>query len=148
MDKQDWNVEQQIWQRVRANRDEGSQSDLRQLRREAMELAAVYRGLLSRMTGRQREQVARLHQGEQANAAALAGIGILSHQNREQLKIWQPGKEEPQKLLERCYHRTRRCMMEYMARSAEVEFGVVFEKLAKREGEQCGIIAELLGEMQ
>ncbi len=148
MDKQDWNVEQQIWQRVRANREEGSKNDLRQLRREAMELAAVYRGLLSRMTGRQREQVARLHQGEQANAAALAGIGILSHQNREQLKLWQPGKEEPQKLLERCYHRTRRCMMEYMARSAEAEFGVVFEKLAKREGEQCGIIAELLGELQ
>ena len=147
MDKQDWNAEQQIWQRVRANREEGSKNDLRQLRREAMELAAVYRGLLSRMTGRQREQVARLHQGEQANAAALAGIGILSHQNREQLKLWQPGKEEPQKLLERCYHRTRRCMMEYMARSAESEFGVVFEKLAKREGEQCSIIAELLGEL-
>ena len=148
MDKQDWNAEQQIWQRVRANREEGAKNDLRQLRREAMELAAVYRGLLPRMTGRQREQVARLHQGEQANSAALAGIGILSHQNREQLKLWQPGKEEPQKLLERCYHRTRRCMMEYMARSAEAEFGVVFEKLAKREGEQCSIIAELLGELQ
>lgn len=147
MDKQDWNEEQQIWQRVRANREESVKYDLRQLRREAMELAAVYRGLLSRLTGRQREQAARLHQGEQANAAALAGIGILSHQNREQLKIWQLGKEEPQKLLERCYHRTRRCMMEYMARSAESEFGVVFEKLAKREGEQCSIIAELLGEL-
>lgn len=146
MDKQD--MEQQVWQRVRANREETTKSDLRQLQREAMELAAVYRGLLSRMTGRQREQAARLHQGEQANAAALAGIGILAHQNREQLKIWQPGKESPEKLLERCYHRTRRCMMEYMARSAEAEFGVVFEKLAKREGEQCGIIAELLGEMQ
>ena len=148
MDKQDWNAEQQIWQRVRANREEGAKNDLRQLRREAMELAAVYRGLLPRMTGRQWEQAARLYQGEQANAAALAGIGILSHQNREQLKLWQPGKEEPQKLLERCYHRTRRCMMEYMARSAEAEFGVVFEKLAKREGEQCSIIAELLGELQ
>lgn len=146
MNQQD--MEQQVWQRVRANREEGAKTDLRQLQREAMELAAMYRGLLSRMTGRQREQAARLYQGEQANAAALAGIGILSHQNREQLKIWQPGKEDLKKLLERCYHRTRRCMMEYMARSAEAEYGVVFEKLAKREGEQCSLIAELLGELQ
>ena len=148
MDKQDWDVEQQVWQRVRANREEAPGNDLRQLQREAMELAAVYRGLLSQLTGRQRERIVKLHQGERANAAALAGIGMLSRQNREQLKLWQPGREEPGKQLERCYHRTRRCMTEYMARSAEAEFGVVFDGMAKRSAEHCALIAELLGEMQ
>ena len=148
MDKQDWNVEQQIWQRVRANREEGSKNDLRQLRREAMELAAVYLAVSSRLTGRQQELVNRLHAGERANGAALAGIRILSRQSAEQLKLWQPGKEEIKKLLERCYHRTRRCMTEYLARSADGEFGVVFERLAKREGEHCGMIAELLGSLK
>ena len=147
MDKQDWNPEQQIWQRVRANREEGPKNDLRQMQREAMELAAVYRGLLSQLTGKHRELVMKLQRGEQANAAALAGIGLLSLQNREQLKLWQPGKEEPVKLLERCYHRTRRCMTEYMARSAEPEFGVVFDRMARREGEHCLLLAQLLGEL-
>lgn len=138
-------MEQQVWQRVKACREEVPQSDLRQLQRETMELAAIYRSLSAQLTGRQRELVVKLYRGEKANAAALTGMGILSRQNTEQVKLWQPGKEDPRKLLERCYHRTRRGMMEYLARSADAEFGVVFEKLAKREGEHCWMIAELLG---
>lgn len=145
MDKQD--MEQQVWQRVLANREETPKNDLRQLQREAMELAAVYRGLLSQLTGKQREQLLQLQHGERANAAALTGIGLLSRQPREHLKIWQPGKDTPKKQLERCYHRTRRCMLEYMARSAEGEFGVVFARMARREGEHCVLIAEVLGNL-
>lgn len=145
MDKQEYNMEQQVWQRVRGTREEASQNDLRRLQREAMELAAVYRGLLPQMTGKQREQVAKLYHGERANAAALSGIGILSRQSREQLKLWQPGMADPGKQLERCYHRTRRCMTEYMARSPEPEFGLVFDRMAKRAAEHCVILAELLG---
>ena len=130
---------------MKASRDNVPQNDLRQLQREAMELAAVYRNFLPQLTGRERELVLKLQSGERANAAALAGIGILSRQHDEQIKLWQPGKDDALKQLERCYHRTRRCMTEYLARSADNEFGVVFEKLAKREGEHCGILAELIG---
>ena len=147
MDKQDWTAEQQVWQRVRANREAAPRDDLRQLRREAMELAAIYRNLASRLSGSQQELVKRLHGGEQANGAALAGIGIMSRQNAEQLKLWQPEKEDVKKQLERCYHRTRRCMTEYLARSAEGEFGVVFDRLARREGEHCELLARLLGSL-
>lgn len=147
MDKQSLSTEQQVWQRVNACREEGSKNDLRQLQREAMELAAVYRMLLPQLTGYQREQVMKLQQGERANAAALAGIGKLSRTGGEQLKLWQPGKEDPAKLLERCYHRTRRCLTEYLARSAEAEFGIVFDRMAKREGEHCAVIAEVLGRL-
>lgn len=147
MDKQEGNMEQQVWQRVCACREEVPRNDLRQLQREAMELAAVYRTLAAGMTGRQRDMVVKLYQGEKANGAALAGIGMLSRMAGEHLKLWQPGREEAGKLLERCYHRTRRNMTEYLARSAEGEFGVVFEKLAKREGEHCALIAELLGSL-
>ncbi len=148
MDKQDWDMEQQVWQRVRSSWEEAPRNDLRQLQREAMELAAVYRTLASRMTGSQREQVMRLHRGEKANGAALAGISVLSRQGGEQLKIWLPDKEDTKKLLERCYHRSRRCMAEYLARSADGEFGAVFERMAKRAGEHCALIAELLGSLR
>lgn len=138
-------TERQVWQRVNACREEAPKNDLRQLQREAMELAAVYRALSSGMTGRTREQIMRLYRGEKANALALAGMGYLSRQGGEQMKLWQPGKDDPQKLLERCYHRTRRCMTEYLARSAEAEFGAVFDRMAKREGEHCALLAEVLG---
>ena len=148
MDKQDINLEHQVWQRVRSNREEAGKNDLWQLQREAMELAAIYRSLSAQMAGKLQEQMKRLYAGERANAAALAGIGKLSRQGSENLKLWQPGKEEPSRLLERCYHRTRRCMTEYVARSADGEFGTVFERMAKREGEHCALIAEVLGSLK
>ena len=147
MDKQDLSLEQQVWQRVRARREDEPRNDLRQLQREAMELAAIYGDLSSRMMGRSQELVKQLYAGERANASALAGIGILSQNSGESLKRWQPGKEDPRKQLLRCYHRTRRCVTEYLARSAEPEYGLVFEKLAKRAGEHCALIAEILGTM-
>lgn len=147
MDKQNWSTEQQVWQRVKAGNEEIQRNDLLQLQREVMELAAIYRSLSVQLTGKQGELAVKLHRGEKANAAALAGIRILSRQNGEHLKLWQPGKEDPKKLLERCYHRTRRCITEYLARTADGEFGVVFEKMAKREGEHCWLIAELLGSL-
>ena len=142
----DRNVEQ-VWQRVRAAGEEAAGKDLRQLQREAMELAAVYRGLMPQFAGRQQEQVRQLYLGEKANAQKLAGIGILSRNPGEAMKLWQPGKEPPGKVLERCYHRTRRCMVEYLARSADGEYGSVFRGMADREGEHCGVIAELLGSL-
>ena len=144
---EDRKLEAQVWQRVRATAEEPPRSDLRQLQREAMELAAIYRNLVAQFTGRQQEQARRLYLGEKANAQALAGIGLLSRQQGEALKLWQPGKEPAGKVLERCYHRTRRCMSEYLARSAEPEFGSVFRALADREGEHCAVIAELLGSL-
>ena len=143
----DRNLQQQVWQRVRSAAEEPGRNDLRDLQREVMELSAVYRGLVSQFTGRQQELVRRLYIGEKTNAAALAGIGILSRQPGEAVKLWQPGKEPARKLLEKCYHRSRRCMTEYMARSAENEFGTVFQKLAEREGQHCALIAELLGSL-
>ena len=148
MDKQDWNMEQRVWERVRSSREESPQNDLRQLQREALELAAVYRNLAAQLSGNPQALAKQLQAGEKDNAAALAGIGMLSRRHEEHLKPWQPGKEDPKRLLERCYHRTRRCMTEYLSRSAEGEFGMVFEKLARREGEHCALIAQLLGSLQ
>lgn len=147
MNQQDRNLERQVWQRVWASREEMPKNDLRQMQREAMELAAIYCSLASRMTGKQQALLAKLCRGERENAAALAGIAVLSRQSGEALKLWQPEKEDPVRLLERCYHRTRRCLTEYMARAGDGEFGVVYERMAQRAGEHCLILARLLGGM-
>lgn len=145
MDNRDQTRDQQVWQRVRAGGEELPHNDLLQLQREALELTAAYRGLAAQLTGKARELAQRLYRTESANSQVLAGIGFLSRQSGENLKFWQPGKEAPKKTLERCYHRTRRCMTEYMARSAEPEYGIVFQKLADRAGSSCALVAELLG---
>ena len=74
MENLDSQREQQVWQRVRACREEAPGNDLRQLQREAMELAAIYHSLASNMSGRQQEQAMRLYRGERENAAALGGV--------------------------------------------------------------------------
>ena len=145
MEEFDPNVEQQVWQRVFAKPGEPVRGDLRGLLLAAMELAGAYRYLAGVLTGKARERVKQLYEGESANIACLKGIGILSGRGEEVLKIWNPSKEPAGKLLEKCYHRTRRCMVDYMARSAEAEFGVVFQKMGEREGRHCAFLAELLG---
>ena len=143
----DRNLEERVWQRVRPAQEAVPGNDPRQLQREAMELAASYRGLMGQFAGRQQELERRLYLGEKSNAQMLAGIGVLAGRQGEALKLWQPGKEQPGKTLEKCYHRTRRCMTEYMARSADGEYGMVFRSLADREEEHCAVIAELLGSL-
>ena len=112
-----------------------------------MELAAIYRQLSAQLPIGPKEVAAKLYRGEKANVSVLTGIGILARQGGESLKVWQPGKETVSKQLQRCYHRSLRCITEYLARSAEAEYGVVFERLAKREGEHCELITQLLGSL-
>ena len=145
MEHFDSNVEQQVWQRVLAQPAQPQRGDLRSLQLAAMELAAAYRHLANTLTGRGRENTKRLYEGETANIACLRGMRILSGVAGEKAKAMNVPKESVEKMLEKCYHKTRRVMAEYMARSVDGEFGEVFRKMAQREGEHCAIIAELLG---
>lgn len=145
MEKKERSPEQQVWERVFAQKEEPARQELRQLRMAAAELASAYRYLTGIMTGKERTRAAALYQEQLETAACLKGIGILSGQGEEVLKLWKPSKEPARKMLEKCYHRSRRCMVEYMARSAEGEFGTVFRHLADREGAHCTILAGMLG---
>ncbi len=145
MEHFDHTGEGQIWQRVFSQPDPPQGLQLQELLLTSMELASAYRQLASTLTGRDRELAKQLWETEGANAACLKGIAQLSGQREEVLKVW-PGSREPvRKTLEQCYHRSRRCLIEYTARFAQGEFGVVFQHLAQREGENCEKIARLLG---
>lgn len=145
MDMEQVNAEKQVWQRVFANPMEPAADDLRQLQLEAAELAGIYRQITGVLTGRQREKGKALYEGALDTAAALKGVAQLSRRGQEVLKVWSPQKEPLRRLLERAYHKSRHAMVEYSARSAEPEFGVVFQKLADRSAAHCVLLAELLG---
>ena len=139
------NREREVLQRVFARPEEPSHNDLREMMAAVVELVSVYRQLQEGASGQRKEKLRRLQEGEMATLHALKGISVLSGGGGEVLKLWQPAKEPEQKQLIRCYHKTRRCMVDYMARSAETEFGTVFRTLADREGGHCVVLAELLG---
>ena len=143
MELRETGTEEQVWHRV-WQRQEPPREEIRLLV-TASELAGIYRLLSGSFTGPLREKVKQLYEGELANAACLRGIGILSGQPEETVKLWSPARENPQRLLMACYHRTRRCMVEYMSRSAQAEYGCVYQALADREKMHCTLLAQLLG---
>ena len=147
MKKKHAEEEHQVWQRVLAQPGEPPRNDLRQLQQEIMELVGIYRQLLASAAPGHREGLKALLEGEQANVACLKGLAVLSGESREVLKVWNPAKGSRQKLLETCYHKTRRCMIDCMALSPEPEYGVVFRQMADREALHCSRIAQLLGSL-
>lgn len=136
--------QQQVWQRV-FQPPEQPQPELRGMLLTALELGEIYRHLLSHSGGQQKELLKRLLEGEQATAAALRGLGVLCGMTEEVLRPWSPTREPGRQLLQRCYHRTRRCLVDYMSRSAEPEHGAVYRCLADRAAEHCVLLAQLLG---
>ncbi len=143
MENQESNA-QAVWQRVFAQPVQPD-SDLRQLQLTAAEMAGIYRHLIGMHTGKQRERLRWLYEEELSNVACLKGLGILMGKPEEVLKLWTPSREPGRRLLEKCYHLTRRMMVDCMGRSAEPEYGIVFRTLADREAAHCAAIAELLG---
>ena len=145
MEQFDPREEREVWQRVQGGREGPAERSFGALELAAMELAGYWRQLEGQLTGRQRELARKLYQGEQENLAVLRGLGVLAGSGTEVLKRWPPRRDPPGRLLEAGYHRTRRAMAEYMARSAESTFGPVFRILAQREEAQLERIARLMG---
>ena len=140
-------MEELVWQRVQAPPEPGRQ-DYRTLILPAQELAAVYRQRLRGASGREKELLGQLYEGERASIACLRGMEVLSGAGMRKVFAI-PGKESPgAKVLEACYHQTRRAVTEYTARSAEPEFGSVFRILAQRAETRCALLLELLGQVQ
>lgn len=147
METWDRGMEERVWQRVLGERrEEPRGEDLRPWLQTAQELAAVYRRLHRDASGRSRELLRRLLEGETANAACLKGMLALGGGQPGKGTVFAPAGEPWGKALEKCYHRTRRAMTEYTARSAGGEFGEVFRHMADREREHCAMVMELLGD--
>ena len=138
------NMENRVWQRILAGPGESGE-DLRPLIQMAVENAMDFYHLLQHGPGQSRESLQQLYRRARVNVNCLRGLQNLRFGSSSKGKPM-PGSGEPMGVvLQRCYHRTRRAMTEYTARSAEPEFGAVFQVMAEREKENAALIAELLG---
>lgn len=146
MESIDPKVERQVWQRV-LKQPEPSRGDLRALELAALEAAAVYRKLAGTFTGKTREKIRRLYDGQMETAVCLKGIGRLSGGGSGKKANVSAPDEPAFKALEKQYHCARRAMTEYTARTVDGEYGAVFQRMADIQREACWVLAELLGEL-
>lgn len=137
-------MENRVWQRVFAGPAESGE-DLRPLIHSAAENAMDYYHLLRGSSGKNREGLQKLYDRARVNLNCLRGLQSLRFGGASKGTPLPASGESMGRVLVKCYHRTRRAMMEYTARSAEPEFGAVFAVMADRERENAALIAELLG---
>ena len=138
-------MEQQVWQRV-LGQQEPPRGSLRPMELEAMEAAAVYRKLAGQSSGKRREQLRHLYDMQTEILACLRGIGWLSGCGGGKTAQIAVPEEPAAKALEKRYHRARRAVTEYTARTVDGDFGIVFQHLVDLSREECVFLARLLGE--
>ena len=144
MEHMESNQEQQVWQRVFAVPDCRASDALEPLLQLTAQTAADCRYLLGKAV-KVREPLRQLLEGEQAVAATLAGICALSGSALPRSRQLPPARDTAVRMLQRCYHRCRRCTVELAAREIDSECGAVFRQLKVREEAHCALIAEMLG---
>jgi len=140
-------LEQSVWQRVLGERTYQETMGLKALVLEAMEAAAEYRQLQRGSGGKIRELAGKMLENEQRNLASLKGLYALQQGRPMKLQPLPALEKAGRRQLEKRYHRTRREIAEYTARSADAQWGCVFQQMAKEREAQCALLVRLMGYM-
>lgn len=121
---------------------------LQALAASVLRSAAVYGSLLQQLQGPKKDIVRQLYQQQLETLHVLQGIYALATGRRMNVQTEQQALENIEPTLRRTYGQSLKNLAVYEKRSADGEFGVVFEALAVREREHCRKIAELMGLLQ
>ena len=139
--------EEQIWQRVMAARETPQENGLKFHAMQCVEAIGEYTALQRSPKGKIQHLAGELNRQEQQILQCLRGLQSLQEGTSMQLPK-SPARQTPdRRTLIRRYHSTRRAMTESMSRSAENEWGNVFQSIAKLQESQCFLLAQLLGVM-
>lgn len=147
MEHIDESTEMQVWQRV-AQQPSQRSPELEPILRMSAESAAAYRDLARNATGKTREQLLSLMEGEKANIHCMMGILIAGGAFEPNISYPLPSREAPRRSLTRCVRRCRECYIAFASRVAEPEYGAAFQFMAQREQKQLETTLELLGKQK
>ena len=139
-------MEQRVWNRV-MQPTQTEWSSLKAIAMNAQEAIGEYRQLLKSRVESHRELGRRLLASEQENLAALRGLHYLQTAEVLKLPMGNPISVDCKRVTHR-YYKARKMLTEYMARSAEPEWGCVFGAMAKRQEKQCDWLCQLVGHMK
>ena len=139
----------QVWQRVQAARPEQVQPEenLKELIMNEWTAAATYAQLARQLPQNEGATLQRLSREEHGHGACLRGIYALKTGEKCPVHMPNPGKENPEVTLRRCYGLEMRSLKEYEAKSSDPEYGHVYARLADQEREHCMALLGVIGSL-
>ena len=139
----------QVWQRVQAAWPEPVQPEenLKELIMNEWTAAATYAQLARQLPQNEGATLQRLSREEHGHGACLRGIYALKTGEKCPVHTPNPGKENPEVTLRRCYGLEMRSLKEYEAKSSDPEYGHVYARLADQEREHCMALLGVIGSL-
>lgn len=147
MEMHDPREQVKVWSRVRPTQQPVTEG-LQALAAAALASAAVYGSLAQQMNGAQREMARQLREHQLAAARCLKGVHRLASGTLMQLGSSTPAIQTAEAALRKNYGQSLKALHAFESRSADSEYGAVFEALAVREREHLRKITELMGLLQ
>ena len=143
--------EARVWQRIQSEKQDqdavSGRDHLPALIMEQLQLSSAYMQLSRLLQGKDGTEFVRLAREARGQAACLKGILTLVSGNAQQISTTPVSFSAVDTLLRNCYGKQLRLLREYENRSADPEYGPVFERLAQRGREHCCALLELIGKV-
>lgn len=136
-----------VWQRVRPAQVPVTE-DLQPLAATALNAALGYGELARQLTGIQKELALQLREQMLVTVRCLKGIHRMAGGRPMQLGGSTPVLQTAEALLRKNYGQGLKALHAFESRSADGEYGAVFEALAVRQREHLRKLAELMGFLQ
>lgn len=136
-----------VWNRVRQPQlsvTEGLQS----IAAAAMAAAAQYESLARQLSGTQRELALQLREQQISVVRCLKGVFRMAGCGPMQVNCGSAALQTAEAALRKLYGQSLRALHAFETRSADGEYGAVFEALAVREREHLRKNTELMGLLQ
>ena len=146
MEKQNLELEQRVWKRVRGEEQPGPVSVQALVAAEQNE-AAEHLMLSRQMQGREKAMLRKMFEEDRCHAAILRGMNELMTGKRLAMRTSPPAPQTPETALRKSYARKLQALSEYESRCADAEYGAAFSKMAQQEREHCAMILEILGSL-
>lgn len=148
MENLDPQLQSRVWQRVRGEESEPELAEtVKSLAAATWQQAAAYLMLSRQLPGREKAQIRRLFEEEQAGCACLKGAYTMLTGEPLNTRAAPPPAETPKIALRKCYGREMRSLARYEGISRHPEYGPVFARLAEQEREHCRTLLEILGSL-
>ncbi len=137
-----------VWERVRAEPQSPlGASGLLELIAQQGASASAYLQLSRQFQGKTADTLQKMQEEKRSQAACLKGIYRLITDTQPVIKIPPAPQRSPETALRHCCRQEQHCLMQYLKRSSDPEFGQLFSKLAKREQALYCLVLELFGNL-
>lgn len=144
MERLDPREQVKVWNRVRPVQQPVTEG-LQALAAGALAAAALYGALAKQMNGVQRELALLLREQQLSTARCLKGIHRMAGGAPMQIGGGAPTLQTAEAALRKNYGQSLKALQAFESRSADGEYGAVFEALAVRQREHLRKITELMG---